>query len=99
MFVKKTNETKYMMNFVLSELMNNYNFSVRVDQIYLSVIFFKYFFNIYRTYYSYQILNSPYFSYYYHGLNVTHENDYKPNMTVPEVREVDYQKMICKYLI
>ena len=98
MFIKKSNKTIDLMHRVLNELMNNYDFSIRVDQLYLSVIFFKYYYNLYREYFSYQILNSDYFSYYYHNSYQTHADDYKPDLTIPEVRDVYYQNVICKYL-
>ena len=97
-FVNKNENTIKLMNHVLNELMNNYDFSMRVDQIYLSVIFFKYYFNLIRRYYSYQILNSKYFTYYYHNSNMTHEGDYNVNLSEVETREVYYQNIYCTYL-
>jgi hypothetical protein len=99
MFMKKNDRVLKFVNHVLKELMNNYDFSIRIDQLYLSVIFFKYYYNLTREYFSYQILNSDYFAYYYHNSTITHIDDYKPDLTTEEIKEVYYQNIICKYLI
>ena len=98
MFIRKTELTINMMNFILNELMNNYNFSMRVDQLYFSIIFSQYFINIQRYYFSYQILNSSYFNYYYHKQNITHKNDYITDLSKVEIRKFANNYVICKYL-
>lgn len=98
MFMRKTEQMQNLCKTVLNTLMNNFDFSIRIDQLYLSVIFFKYFYDIYRTYFSMQILDSDYFDYYYHGTSNTHANEYVVDKTKPEIREVYYQNVLCKYL-
>ena len=98
MFIRKTDTTISLFNTVLNELMNNYDFSIRIDQLYLSVIFFRYYPEIIREYYSYQILNSDYFSYHYHNSELTHEGDYDYDLSKLEIRNVYYKNSLCKYL-
>ena len=98
MYVRNDEKMKSFMNHVLNELINNFNFSTRIDQIYFSVILFKYHNDIIRRYYSYQILNSQYFTYYYHNSDMTHENDYIPNLCKNEIRLINGNYVMCKYV-
>ena len=99
MYVRNNEKMKSIMNHILMELMNNFDFSIRIDQLYFTVILFNYYRNVVMRHYSYQILISKYFTYYYHNSDITHENDYKPNLCKNEIRQLYNQKVICKYLL
>lgn len=98
MFIRKGDHTVNMMQHILDELMNNYNFSMRVDQLYFSILFYQYYGGICRYFFSYQILNSAYFNYYYHNQNYTHIDDYDPDLSNVEIRKFVNDYTVCKYL-
>lgn len=99
MYVKKSEETVNFFNKVLDELINNYDFSERVDQTYFSVILFKYFGHLKKSYLSMQVLDSSYFEYFYHGTNYTHSNEYKYDISNIDLKIINDETVICKYLI
>ena len=98
MYFEKNENTEKLCKMVLDTLMNNFDFSIRVDQVYLSVIVFKYFYELIRTYFSLQILNSDYFEYYYHGSNQSHAGEYYVDRTKAEIRLAGGENVICRYL-
>ena len=102
MIQKNSSINKYMNNYILNELMNNFNFSIRVDQCYFSIIFINDFFRKYTDiliyYLSMQILDSDYFEYYYHGQNYTHHDEYKYDKSLLDIKVLGNNKVICKYL-
>lgn len=92
---------KYINNYVLTELMNNYNFSMRVDQLYFSIIFINEFFmkndRMLINALSMQVLDSDYFEYYYHGKEYTHSGEYKYDKKKLDIKLINNQKLICNY--
>ena len=102
MIVKNNETNKQLDKYVLSELMNNFNFNQRIDQIYYSIIFVNKFFNndnYQYIFYSMQILDSEYLEYFYHGENYTHSGEYKYFTDIPDYKYLNNTQYICNYMI
>ena len=99
MYIKKSEYTYKFFKHVLTELQNHFNFSERVDQTYFSVILFRYYDHLIKSYLSMQVLDSPYFEYFYHGENYTHAGEYEYDISDIDFKMVNNKLEICKYLI
>jgi len=83
MLYKNDEYSKNCDNYILNELINNYDFNIRVDQTYFSIIFINNFLTNDKcyVYLSMQVLDSDYFEYFYHGQNYTHSGEYKYDLS------------------
>ena len=94
---------KWLNNYVLTELMNNFNFSTRIDQLYYSIIFINKVHNINYLYnimpLSMQIFNSDYLDYYYHNENRTHSGEYICEIDKPDMKLFNNFLYTCKFFI
>ena len=99
MYIKKSKDTYKFFTSVLKELRYHFNFSERVDQTYFSIILFKYYDYLVKSYFSMQVLDSPYFEYFYHGENYTHSGEYEYDTSEIDFKYANNKLEICKYLI
>jgi hypothetical protein len=102
--IQKNNEYNRKLNeYVLHELMNNFDFNIRVDQLYFTVIFVNKYLNnnSIKRYISHQIMCSPYFDWYYHGSNFTHHDEIynTVNLSKLDIKQLKNLYYICDYIL
>ena len=100
MFKKKNDFNLKLDKYVLDELMNNDDFSQRVDQTYYSIILA----NIDKSnyilnFFSMQALDSDYFEYFYHNKNYTHAGEYQYDHNGIDFKWFNNECYGCKYFI